>query len=286
MYGFSTRAIHRRPTKKDVHGALRAPVYDSVAFEHDDAQSLKLSFEGKKPGHLYSRITNPTVEDFEQRIREISGGLAVVAVSSGMAAISNTIMALAESGANIVTTRKIFGNTLALFEKTLQPWGLETRCVSMADTEAIEKAIDENTRALFLESITNPHLEVADIEAIGRVAQRFGVPLVLDNTVLTPYLFDSKAAGVNIEILSSTKAISGGGTSVGGLIIDNGNFDWRKAQKLAERAGQFGRMAFIAALRADVYRNTGSCLAPHNAYLQSLGLETLSLRLDKTCANT
>lgn len=283
MYSFATRAIHRRTTKKDVHGALRVPVYDCVAFEHDDAMSMKLSFEGKKPAHVYSRITNPTVEDFEQRIRELSGGLAVVAVSSGMAAITNTIMALADSGSNIVTTKKIFGNTLSLFEKTLKPWGLDTRCVSMTDTAALEAAIDQGTRAVFLESITNPHLEVADLQQISQVTERHGVPLVLDNTVMTPYLLDSKKAGVNIEILSSTKFISGGATTVGGVIIDNGNFDWKRSKKLVDTAGKFGRMAFAAALRSDVYRNIGACLSPHNAFLQSLGLETLSLRIDKTC---
>lgn len=284
-YAFATRAIHRKTAKRDVHGALRVPVYDCVAFEHDDAMSLKLAFEGKKPAHVYSRITNPTVEDFEQRIRELSGGLAVVAVASGMAAISNTIMTLAESGANLVTTSKIFGNTLALFEKTFKPWGLETRCVSMTDIAALEAAIDAGTRAVFLETITNPHLEVADLRQISQVTHRHGVPLVLDNTVMTPYLFDAKAVGVNIEILSSTKAISGGATTVGGVIIDHGNFDWQRAPKLAGLAGKFGRLAFTAALRADVYRNTGACLSPHNAFLQSLGLETLSLRLDKICSN-
>ncbi len=261
MYGFATRAIHQRPGKKDVHGSLRVPVYDNVAFEHDTAQSIQLAFEGKKPAHTYSRISNPTVEDFEQRIRELSGSLACLAVSSGMAAINATIMALAEAGSNIVTTKKIFGNTLSLFEKTFGPWGLETRCVSMTEPAEIEKAIDKQTRAIFLESITNPHLEVADFEAVGTLAKKYGIPLVLDNTVMTPYLFDSKKVGVNIEILSSTKSISGGATSVGGVILDHGN-------------------------RSDVLRNTGSCLAPHNAYLQSLGLETLSLRLDKTCTNT
>jgi O-acetylhomoserine (thiol)-lyase len=285
MYGFATRAIHCRPFKKDVHGALRTPVYDCAAFEHDDSRSLQLAFEGKKPAHVYSRITNPTVADFEQRLRELAGGLAALATSSGMAAITNTIMALAGSGANIVTTKKIFGNTLALFEKTLRPWGLTTRCVSMADLGAMERAMDAKTCAVFLESVTNPQLEVADIGRISGLTHERGVPLVLDNTVMTPYLFNSKEAGVDIEILSSTKSISGGGTSVGGVIIDNGSFDWRQAPKLAPTAKKFGKMAFIAALRADVYRNTGACLSPHNAWLQTLGLETLSLRLDKTCAN-
>ena len=286
MHGFTTRAIHGSRVRKDIHGSLRVPVYDSVAFEHESAQSIRLSFEGKKPAHAYSRISNPTVEDFEQRMKALSGGLAALAVSSGMAGITNTVLTLAEAGANIVTTRKIFGNTLSLFEHTLKPWGLTARYVSMTDPGEIEGAIDAGTRAVFMESITNPHLEVADCREISRITDKHGIPLVMDNTVMTPYLFNTGEAGVNIEILSSTKSISGGATSVGGVIIDNGNFDWRKAPKLSARAEKFGEMAFVSALRADVYRNTGACLAPHNAYLQSLGLETLSMRLDKTCANT
>ena len=287
MKGFATKAIHGPlPLKKDVHGALRTPVYDNVAFEHKSARALQLTFEGKKPAHAYSRISNPTVEDFEQRLRLLSDGMAVIAVASGMAAISNTILALAEAGSNIVTSRHLFGNTLSLFEKTLQPWGLEVRYVAMTDPDEVDSAIDGSTRTVFLESITNPQLEVADCCRLSKVTRKHGVPLVVDNTLLTPYLFNTRQAGVDIEVLSSTKYISGGATSVGGVIIDNGNFDWRRAPRMADRTQRMGQMAFIASLRQEIHRNIGACLSPHNAYLQSLGLETLDLRIEKSCSNT
>lgn len=285
MKGFATKAVHGAAKGKDPYGALRVPVYDGVAFEHEDSASLAETFAGRKPAYVYTRIANPTVQDFEQRLQSLSGGLAVLALSSGMAAISNTIMTLAEAGANIVTTKKLFGNTLSLLTKTFQPWGLAVRYVSMLDPEALDRAIDRGTRAVFLESMSNPQLEVADCAKIAAITAKHGVPLVVDNTLLTPYLFESKKAGVNIEVLSTTKYISGGATSVGGAIIDNGNFDWRCSPKLAGGAERFGNMAFMASLRQEVFRNFGACLAPHNAYLQSLGLETLSLRVDRSCDN-
>lgn len=286
MTGFSTYAIHgSRPQQKDLHGALRTPVYDSVAFEHESAEDLSQIFSGRKPAHAYSRITNPTVEEFENRIKLLSNASAVIAVSSGMAAISNILLALAGSGTNIVASRHLFGNTLSLIERTLKPWGLEARYVSMSDPLEVQAAIDDNTRAVFLETVTNPQLEVADIKTIAGITSQKGVPLIVDNTVTTPYLFRTKDFGVNIEVISSTKYISGGATSVGGLIIDNGNFDWRQAPRLEDWARKMGPMALLGSLRREVYRNIGSCLAPHHAYLQSLGLETMSLRIEKSCAN-
>ncbi len=285
MSAFATVAVHGDTNNTDTHGALRAPVYDSVAFEHPDARSMQLTFEGKKPAHAYSRITNPTVSDFEQRISSLCGGGFVLAVSSGMAAISNTILALAGADTNIVTSKNLFGNTLSLFQKTLAPWGLETRCVDMTDSSAVAAAIDGKTRAVFLESMTNPQLEVADCTAIAGACRDKGVPLILDNTVMTPYLFDCRKAGVAIEVISSTKYISGGATTIGGLIIDHRTFDWNKAPRMAERAGKFGPMAFVSSLRQEVYRNLGACMAPQTAYLHTLGLETLEMRIEKSCAN-
>jgi len=284
--GFSTNAIHGvRPHQNDPHGALRPPVYDSVAFEHESAEDINQVFAGRKPAHAYSRITNPTVEDFERRVKLLSGSLAVIAVSSGMAAISNVLLALAGSSTNIITSRHLFGNTLSLIEHTLKPWGLEARFVSMADPSEIAAAIDDNTRAVFLETITNPQLEVADMKAVANVTAKHNIPLIVDNTVTTPYLFRSKDFGVNIDVLSSTKYISGGATSVGGLIIDNGNFNWSHSPRLKDWAPKMGPMALTGSLRREVYRNIGSCLAPHHAYLHSLGLETMSLRIEKSCAN-
>ena len=285
MTGFATSSIHGVHLKTDVHGSLRTPVYDTVAFEFESARDISQAFAGRKPAHTYSRITNPTVEDFEQRIRLISGGSAVVAVSSGMAAITNVILTLAGAGTNIVTSKHLFGNTLSLLEKTLKPWGLEVRYVDMSEPAVVRRAIDENTRAVFLESITNPQLEVADFKAISKITSEESVPLIVDGTVTTPYLFCSREFGVNIEVLSSTKYISGGATSMGGVIIDNGNFDWRNSPRLKDWANKMGPLALLGALRREVYRNVGSCLAPHHAYLHSLGLETMSLRIEKSCSN-
>lgn len=286
MKGFSTKAVHGGLKGTNRYGALRMPVYDTVAFEHDSARSLQLAFEGKNPGHVYSRISNPTVQDFEQKIRLLTGARGVLAVASGMAAISNTIFTLAEAGSNIVTSRHLFGNSLSLLEKTFAPWGLEIRFAPMTDPTAVAAAIDSNTRAVFLESVTNPQLEVADCHTLGQITKQQGIPLILDNTLLTPYIFETGKAGVDIEILSSTKYISGGATSLGGIILDNGTYDWQRSPRLSDCAAKLGPMAFIATLRQEVYRNIGACLAPHNAYLQSLGIETMGLRIDRSCANT
>jgi len=285
MKGFSTKAIHSPTMQKDTHGALRMPLYENVAFEFENARALQLSFEGKSLRHSYTRMSNPTVEDLEQRVRLLADARGVVALSSGMAAITNVVMVLAEAGANIISTRYLFGNTYSLFEHTLKPWGLDVNYIDMTKTENLEKAINEKTRAIFIESITNPQLQVVDIKKVSEIAARSHVPVILDGTVTTPYLFRSKDYGVAVEVLSSTKYISGGATTVGGLIIDNGNQDWGKCPRLKTASAKYGPFALIAHLRREVYRNMGSCMAPHNAYLQSLGLETLSLRIDKSCEN-
>jgi len=287
MKGFTTKALHGGALASHglAHGALRAPVHDCVAFEQASAAGLEEAFGGSRPAHVYTRITNPTLGDFEEKIRLLTGGQAVVAVSSGMAAIANAIMVIGGPGRNIVTTRHIFGNTFSLFTKTLAAWGLATRFCDMTNPAAVARSIDERTCAVFLETITNPQLEVADCRAIVKAAAERGVPVILDNTLATPYLFNSRRAGVAVEVISSTKYISGGGTTVGGLVIDNGRFDWRGVPSLAAAAARFGPLAFTARLRREVYRNLGSCLSPHNASMQSLGLETLALRVEKSSAN-
>ncbi len=290
MSGFSTTALHgdklaEEYFRKDVNGALRTPVYDSVAFEYESSHDLQLAFEGRKNTHSYSRISNPTVEDFELRVRLLADALGVVAVASGMAAIANVILSVAEAGSNIITTRYIFGNTLSLFEATMKIWGLETRFADMKKPGEIAYAIDCNTRAVFLEVITNPQLEVADIRKISAITQKNGIPLIVDGTLTTPYLFRSKDFGVDIEVISSTKYISGGATSVGGVIIDNGTYDWSKCPRLSEESIKYGPFALLMKLKREIFRNIGGCLSPHNAYLQTLGLETLSLRIEKSCSN-
>jgi len=285
MKGFTTKAVHGVSGKKEAHGTLRMPVYDSVAFEHDTAENMQAAFEGRLAAHSYSRISNPTVADYEERVRLLADAFGVIAVSSGMAAISNVILALAETGTNIVTTGALFGNTYSLFESTLRPWGLDIQYVDLSNSDALAAAINENTRAVFLETITNPQLQVADVEAVAKVAHAHNVPVIIDGTVSSPYLFRAKDFGVDLEIMASTKYISGGATSVGGLIIDYGTFNWRHNPKVAPWVPKFGANALLAWMRTDVYRNLGACLSPHNAYLQTLGLETLSLRAKRSCEN-
>ncbi|MDD5465141.1 MAG: sulfur carrier protein ThiS [Candidatus Omnitrophica bacterium] len=283
---FITKILHTKFSKEDPHGSLHMPVYDNVAFEFKTAEDLELAFQGKKPSHMYSRISNPTVEHFEQRIKAITAGAGVIALSSGMAAISNTILTVARSKDNIITSKHLFGNTYSLFENTLKEWGLETRYVDLTRPEKVSRLIDAKTKAIFLETITNPQLEVADIKALSEIAGRKNILLIADTTMTPPYIFSAKEFGVDIEVISSTKWISGGATSVGGLIIDHGLYDWKKNDKLHSDAVKFGPFAFISRLRREVYRNIGACMSAHNAYLQGLGLETLPLRLDIACANT
>src|SRR3972149_167880 len=234
MTGFSTRAIHLKALKKDPFGTLNFPVYDSVAFEFDTAEELALAFEGKKPSHIYSRITNPTVDNFEQKIKSVTGASSVAALSSGMAAIANLIIAIMQNGENIITTKHLFGNTYSLLEKTLKPWGLKTKYADLTDASSIKRLIDEKTRAIIFETITNPQLEVADIAAVSRVAREKKILLIADSTITPLGFANLKKLGVNIEVLSSTKYLSGGATSVGGLIIDYGNYDWASNPKLKD----------------------------------------------------
>jgi O-acetylhomoserine (thiol)-lyase len=285
MKGFATRAIHMVPQKKDAHGALRMPVYHNAAFEFETSSDLQLAFEGRKVAHVYSRSSNPTVEDYEQRVRALADAATTIAVSSGMAAIFNVILALAETGSNIVSSPYLFGNTYSLFATSLKPWGLDARFADFSDIASVEKAIDSSTRALFFESITNPQMQVADVAELSRIAKQHGIPLIVDGTLTTPYLFKSRDFGVDVEVLSATKYISGGGTSVGGLILDHGTFDWSNHPKMKSWHAKYGPQALTMYLRRELYRNMGSCISPQNAFLQGLGLETLGLRIARSCAN-
>lgn len=283
---YTTKVLHTPFIKKDVHNALHMPVYDNASFEFDNAEDMELAFTGRKPAHSYSRITNPTVEHLEQIVKSITGAQAVTAVASGMAAISNTFIAAFRGGDHIVASGNLFGNTRSLFNNNFSPLGMSFSYANFSDIASVEAAIRPETKALFFETITNPQLEVADISALAELAQRHGLLVIADSTVTPPYIFDGKAAGVHIELVSSTKFMSGGATSVGGLIIDHGTYNWAQLAKFEQPAKQFGPMAFSVKLKREVFRNLGACLSPHNAYLQSLGLETLGLRLDRAVENS
>jgi O-acetylhomoserine (thiol)-lyase len=283
--GFSTKIIHTPFTKNDVNRALHQPIYSNAAFDFESAEQMELAFQGRLPVHAYSRISNPTVENLELRIKQITGSLNVTALSSGMAAISNVIFLLASSGSNIIASKHLFGNTYVFFESTIKEFGIETRFCDLTNPDEVQLNIDTKTVAVFVETITNPQLEVVDLIALSNLAHRNNVPLVADSTLTPPNVFNAKDFGVDIEVISGTKAISGGATSVGGLIIDYGSFNWNKSTKLAPLAKRFGPFAFNYKLRREIFRNLGACLSPFAAYLQSLGLETLELRFEKAATN-
>lgn len=279
--GFTAGVLATPCGKSDPYGALSVPVYQNAAYEFPTAEAMELAFTGRTADHAYSRITNPTVEHFEQRVRQATGALSVTALNSGMAAISNMFLTLARAGANVVTSPHLFGNTWSLLASTLADFGVEARFTDMTDPEAVSAAVDGNTCAVFLEIITNPQMEVADLSALSAVCRERGVPLVADTTIIPFHVFRAREFGVDIEIVSSTKYLSGGATGLGGLIIDYGTFDWSRSPKLAAAAKTYGiepHGAFTAKLRREIHRNLGAYMTPQAAYQQSLGLETLEVR--------
>ncbi|NDW17814.1 O-acetylhomoserine aminocarboxypropyltransferase/cysteine synthase [Dysgonomonas sp. 216] len=282
---FSTRIISNSFSKKDVHGAINMPVYRNAAFEFFSSEEIANAFQNKIAAHTYTRISNPTVENFENKIKEASGADMVMAMSSGMAAISNTFFTLAYAGCNIVTSPHLFGNTFSLFKFTLADFGVETRFVDTNNLSEIEAAIDENTCAFFCELVTNPHLEVADLPEISKILKKKHIPMVIDTTVIPWCGFNAREAGVDIEVVSTTKYISGGATSVGGAILDYGTFDWSNNKRLTKVKPTSDMSAFAFKLRREIARNIGAQMDPDTASMQSLGLETLELRFNKMSAS-
>jgi len=282
--GFSTTAIHGAGPAKEANRALRFPIYAGVAHDFESSEAMADTFSGRKASFAYSRIANPTVDAFEKKLTSLEDGLATVAVSSGMAAISTTFLNLLSKGDNIVSSSSLFGGTYSLFRNVLTPLGIDVRFVPIDDLEAVDAAIDGQTRAIFFETISNPCSVIPDFEGLARIAGSNRVPLIADSTTTTPYLFRAKRNRVNIVLHSTTKYISGGATGMGGAIVDLGNFDWSAVPALNDYH-RFREFAFIGRLRKEVYREIGSCMSPHDAYLQSLGLETLALRMERVCRN-
>ena len=282
--GFNKKAIHAEGVKKDPYGALSVPVYNSAAYEFESAEAMELAFTGKSDGFVYSRISNPTVQAFENKVKDLTGAHSVTALNSGMAAITNALMCIAYSGCNIVTTRHLFGNTYSLLDSTLAAFGVETRFCDLTDIREIEKHIDANTCAVFLEIISNPQMEVVDLTEIGKLTRERHIPLIADTTIIPFCSFNAGENGIDIEVVSSTKYISGGATSVGGLILDYGKFDWNHSNRLKQLAAEKGKDAFTFKLKREIHRNLGAYMTPQVAYMQSLGLETLQLRYQKASA--
>jgi len=283
--GFTTAALNVPYSKKDPHRSLQMPLYESVAFEFESAEQIEATFNGEYQAHVYSRSSSPTVEYFELKLKSLSGSHAAVALSSGMAAISNTILAITKSGDNIISGNQLFGHTLALFKQTLVEFGLETRFSDLKSQSGIESLIDDNTRAIYFETVTNPQLEIADIEMLARIAKKHKLLLIADSTITPTNVFDAALFGINIQVISTTKYISGGATSFGGAILDHGNFDWNLNPNLDKYTEKFKENAFIAKIRKNIYRNTGGSMAPQTAKFQIQGLDILELRVEKCHQN-
>lgn len=263
-----TLAIDTPFQSRDAYGSLSMPVYHTAAYEFDTAADMADAFTGRVVAPDYSRVMNPTVTYFENKVTAITGAADTIAFSSGMAAISNTLLALASAGKNIVTSRHMFGNTFALITESLKRFGVEARLCDLTNIEEVRQAVDDNTCALFLEIITNPQLEVADLKALADVAHQKHVPLVADTTIIPFTEFNSHQLGVDIEVVSSTKYLSGGATTLGGLVIDYGTAE-----------------GFDKKMRTEMLFNFGAYMTPHVAYMQSLGLETLNARYRVQSAN-
>ena len=277
---FENRLLGVGFPKKDVYGSLSIPVYHALAYEYETAEEMEEAFCGRTDSHTYSRVTNPTVHYFEERVKAVTNAFGVTALNSGMAAISNTFITLAWSGSNIVTSRHRFGNTYSFFVNTLSSFGVEIRFCDLSDINEVSSNIDENTCAVFVEVITNPQMRVVDLKELSRISHENNVPLVADTTIVSFSAFNAADFGVDIDLISSTKYISGGGTSLGGLIIDYGNFNWEHSFKLKQYTG-LSQSAFHYKLRREIHRNLGAYMTPEVAYMQSLGLETLHLRYEK-----
>lgn len=279
--------------------AAAVPIYQTTSYTFDDTQHGADLFDLKVQGNIYTRIMNPTTAVLEERVAALEGGIAALAVASGMAAITYAIQCITQAGDNIVSTTQLYGGTYNLFAHSLPRQGIEVRMASFDDYEKLEASIDDKTRAIFCESIGNPAGNIVDLQRLGEIAKRHGVPLIVDNTVASPFLCRPFELGADIVVHSLTKYIGGHGTTVGGIIVDSGKFDWvaNKARfpMLNEPDPSYHNVVYTEALGAAAYigrcrvvplRNTGSALAPHSAFLIMQGLETLGLRMERHCENT
>jgi len=291
-------ALHHGYESEATTKAAAVPIYQTTSYTFDNTQHGADLFDLKVPGNIYSRIMNPTNAVLEQRLAEMEGGIGALALASGMAAITYAIQCIARAGDNIVSISQLYGGTYNLFAHTLPTQGVDVHMASFADFEGLEKLIDNKTKAVFCESIGNPAGNVVDIERLAEIAHRHGVPLIVDNTVGTPYLCRVFDHGADIVVHSLTKYIGGHGTTVGGIIIDSGKFDWvankQRFPMLNEPDPSYhgvvytealGEAAYIGRCRVVPLRNTGAALSPHSAFLILQGLETLGLRMDRHCEN-
>lgn len=291
-------ALHHGYKSEETTKAAAVPIYQTTSYTFDDTQHGADLFDLKVQGNIYTRIMNPTTDVLEQRITAMEGGIAALALASGMAAITYAIQCICENGDNIVSSSQLYGGTYNLFAHTLPKQGIDVRMVSHDDFDGFEKAIDVNTKAVFCESIGNPAGNVVDIMRLADIAHKHGVPLIVDNTVATPYLCRPFELGADIVVHSLTKYIGGHGTSIGGVIVDSGNFDWvaNKARFPVLNVPDpsyhgvvyteaLGAAAYIGRCRVVPLRNMGAAISPMNAFQIMQGLETLGLRMERHCEN-
>ncbi len=297
-YHFETIQLHAGQESPDpVTDARAVPIYQTTSYVFKNSAHAAARFGLTDAGNIYGRLTNTTVDVFEQRVAALEGGVAALGVASGAAAITYTFLNLAHAGQNIVSAKTIYGGTYNLLEHTLPQYGITTTFVDPDEPGAFERAIDENTRAVFIESIGNPNATLIDIEAVAAVAHKHKIPLVVDSTFATPYLLRPIEHGADIVVHSATKFIGGHGTAIGGVIVDSGKFDWEasgKFQSITDPNPSYhgisftkavGAAAFVTKIRAILLRDTGATLAPLHAFLFLQGLETLSLRVERHVEN-
>lgn len=295
---FETLQLHVGQEEADIATDARAvPIYQTTSYVFHNADHAAARFNLTDAGNIYGRLTNPTQDVFERRISALEGGVAALAVASGAAAITYTIMNLAQSGDHIVASKDIYGGSYNLLAHTLKEYGITTTFVDASDVDNVKYAIKDNTKGVFIESLGNPNSNVLDIEVIAKIAHENKIPLVIDNTFATPYLLRPIEYGADIVVHSATKFIGGHGTSIGGVIIDSGKFDWEASGKfpsLTEPNPSYhgisftkavGKAAFVTKIRAILLRDTGAAISPFHAFMFLQGLETLSLRVERHVEN-
>ena len=282
---FETLQLHVGQEQPDpVTDARAVPLYQTTSYVFHNAQHATDRFDLKEPGNIYGRLSNPTQEVLEKRVAALEGGVAALAVASGAAAVTYTFLNLAKAGDHIVSANNIYGGSYNLLDNTLPAYGITTTFVDPSDLSNFEKAIRPETKAIFIETMGNPNCSLLDIDAVAAIAHRHGLPLVIDNTFGTPYLIRPIEHGADIVVHSATKFIGGHGTSLGGVIVDSGKFDWRASGKFPQITVA-GDAAFVTRVRAVILRDTGAAISPFNAFLLLQGLETLSLRVERHVEN-
>lgn len=282
---FNTALLHKNNPCDKATGATLTPIYQVSAFAQESAEQLEKVFNNKAPGFAYTRISNPTVASFESRISALEKGIGAVACSSGMAAVTMSLLNILQAGDEVIASSGLFGGTIDLFGD-LESFGITTRFVKHVTVDEIAPLISDKTKAVFAELIGNPSLEIVDVKAVAELAHSKGIPLIIDSTTATPYLINPADYGADIIVHSTSKYINGGGNSISGAIIDSGKFPWdyEKFPKLTKYK-KFGQFAYLASLRNGIWRNVGGCLAPMNAFMNSVGMETLGLRMQRCCDN-